>query len=543
MAAFRHPASQIVLPLSICAVVCVVFLIFFQVWVFEKKWQWVSVESESPVDPVRISNGMLFFRWVEEKAQQIDAAALNDTNARALWELKESLHRGLVCLQAGLDSEGIVHSRNPVTACLRKAFLNSDTQLDRISNGKTKRQHEDDSPPKEGMRTEDFRNEMRNLGEKLRQAVHFLEMKDTREQGVVQSKDDRTWFMSSLYGHPENGNPETFSFPSQQSRERLLCVQGRNTRDGTKNSYGFAWKDYLPLNATILPGITLVADNYYDYFNPWHSMTALLSFAAWRRENNCKSPRRLVLYHWGELVTDMGSWISNVLEASLGVRLQPDPLNYQQEIVCFEQAVVHRRGMAGMSLEKLKLVLNMVRCMVRKFCRVEAGRHFQGKLLTMNLTLLVRSGARGFKNESGVVTVIEKVCKNVEGCKFTVAHIANLSFCEQMTNMMFMTTGSSIMEMFPKGWLEYAGNGQYIYKWLADWIGLQHEGTWRDPDGPDCPYPSTEQLRCFFVFKDSQIAHNETYLSAWLSQVLEKLEGRLRIAGDKDIPYSECPCE
>jgi hypothetical protein len=32
----------------------------------------------------------------------------------------------------------------------------------------------------------------------------------------------------------------------------------------------------------------------------------------------------------------------------------------------------------------------------------------------------------------------------------------------QLANMIFMSPGGRVLEMFPKGWLELAGHGQYI---------------------------------------------------------------------------------
>ena len=59
----------------------------------------------------------------------------------------------------------------------------------------------------------------------------------------------------------------------------------------------------------------------------------------------------------------------------------------------------------------------------------------------------------------------------------------------QLTNMLFMDRNSSIMEFFPKGWLELAGLGQYAHHWMADLSGMKHQGAWWDPNGEkECPF-------------------------------------------------------
>ena len=70
------------------------------------------------------------------------------------------------------------------------------------------------------------------------------------------------------------------------------------------------------------------------------------------------------------------------------------------------------------------------------------------------------------------------------------------------TNMMWMSPGSWVMKMFPKGWLEYAGIGQHIYKWLADWTRVVHElrymaGSWRSR----LSIPENRDIVMFVVFQ------------------------------------------
>lgn len=94
----------------------------------------------------------------------------------------------------------------------------------------------------------------------------------------------------------------------------------------------------------------------------------------------------------------------------------------------------------------------------------------------------------------------------------------------QLTNMLFMDRNSSIMEFFPKGWLELAGLGQYAHHWMADQSGMQHRGAWWDPHAEkECPDP-TKQQECFLFYKDGQVGHNETYFAEWARTVLKQVK-------------------
>lgn len=90
----------------------------------------------------------------------------------------------------------------------------------------------------------------------------------------------------------------------------------------------------------------------------------------------------------------------------------------------------------------------------------------------------------------------------------------------QLSNMIFMDRNSSVMEMFPKGWKEFAGVGQYVHHWLASWAGMKHEGAWRDTVADPCPFPEDDR-RCMSVFKNAKIGHNETVFSEWARSVIK----------------------
>lgn len=89
----------------------------------------------------------------------------------------------------------------------------------------------------------------------------------------------------------------------------------------------------------------------------------------------------------------------------------------------------------------------------------------------------------------------------------------------QLTNMVFMSPGGRVMEMFPKGWLELAGRGQFIYKYFAEWIGLHHQGYWRDLEHADCPF-GNDGVRCMTHYKDLPVGINVTHISTWLRHVV-----------------------
>ena len=95
----------------------------------------------------------------------------------------------------------------------------------------------------------------------------------------------------------------------------------------------------------------------------------------------------------------------------------------------------------------------------------------------------------------------------------------------QMTNLFMMDRNSSIMEFFPKGWKELAGVGQLVYRWMASWSGMKHQGYWRDPVGDPCPYPENDR-RCMSFYKNGRIGCNETQFSEWAKNVLAEVKAR-----------------
>jgi hypothetical protein len=145
----------------------------------------------------------------------------------------------------------------------------------------------------------------------------FKPLKDTRFPGL--SDTDTNWFMSGLRGRKEGGgHPEAFDLPRDDPSDRILCLRGRNIRDGTKNSYGLFHPSALPPYATLLNGTTWVNDNYWDYKNLWHGMGAVVNIGMWHTRNECIKPDRMLLYHWGEFRNSSTKWLFSLLHAIVG---------------------------------------------------------------------------------------------------------------------------------------------------------------------------------------------------------------------------------
>jgi hypothetical protein len=271
----------------------------------------------------------------------------------------------------------------------------------------------------------------------------FLPLKDIKQP--VTPENEGNWFMSSVVAKPGSGLGEILDFPSDDPEGRLLCLQGSANDDGSKNSYGFLHKkDLIKLGARFREGITLVVENYWNYDNPWHSMSAMLGFAFWRAEfGACMVPERVVMYHLGEFQEKMGSWIANVMHATMGKSLKIDNLgNSGNEPaargapVCFERAVVQRRGLGGIPSDNLRDLFDMVRCKARKFCAIDTEENARntGSTMKVKVTLLTRTGARAFRNTSAVAAVVKGECAKVPECHFRVATMEGLSFCEQVSS-------------------------------------------------------------------------------------------------------------
>jgi hypothetical protein len=92
------------------------------------------------------------------------------------------------------------------------------------------------------------------------------------------------------------------------------------------------------------------------------------------------------------------------------------------------------------SKERLRGAFDLMRCKARARCGVVdvppgAGNGTRGGAAgppAVRVTLLLRRGARAFKDEAAVRRVFEKECARVAGCVVTTAHTDNLTFCDQV---------------------------------------------------------------------------------------------------------------
>ncbi|PKI73557.1 hypothetical protein CRG98_006138 [Punica granatum] len=349
--------------------------------------------------------------------------------------------------------------------------------------------------------------------------------------------------MSSLNDTLEEDEAEYLHFPSQASNRRLLCLKGRDMRNGSRNSYSLAWPGNLPEQAVLLKGLTFVSDSYYDYKNLWHGFNALTPFIRWSMKNGCAKSSQWILYHWGELRDGTGSWVQHLMEAIYGeLRIERFEGRVGDGSYCFEEAVVMRHNMGRMGKEKKLKLCDLLRCKASEPCGVKGGNvevNDRGDPL-ITLTLLMRRGSRSFKNASAVIDVFAKECERVSGCQLKVVQSEELSFCDQvrvmsgtdivvsphggqLTNMLFMDRGSSVMEFFPRGWLEYAGVGRYAHHWMADQSGMKPRGAWWEPLGnKDCPNPK-DDIDCFQFYKGGKVGHNETHFAKWAKDVLNQV--------------------
>ncbi|KAG6544208.1 hypothetical protein Mapa_014408 [Marchantia paleacea] len=543
---------------SVCVIMCI------QLWVYERKWS-----EHHPDDP-----GTNTFKTQNSTLDDDGLEASDNPEVRVRVVDESSTLREILEAVSMCAADPGAEVQADTAECLEKLFMEYPA-LRTLQQAPRLEEESSHQRTSDKILIEALENQIANLSQMLQASTDFLELKDTREAGL--SDGDRSWFMSAVRSSAaqRNGLPEMFEFPSALSNGRILCFLGNDSSDGTKNRYGLAFKGYLPRGATLLPGLTLVADNYWDYTNIWHGMSALVGFVSWRVAESCVRPSRLLLFHWGELVPSMGAWIDSVLHAAFGARLPVERLGQAAPggpgPVCLERAVVNRRGLGGMSLPNMNAMFLAVRCRARKFCAVDVRGARVGS--GIRLTLLIRSGARSLANVTAVTDILSDECRKVDLCQLEISSIADLSFCDQvalmsrtdvllsthgaqLTNMMFMSEGGYVMEMMPKGWLEFAGVGQYIYTWLAEWTRLKHEGIWRDTDGPDCPFDASETLKCFFFFKDIHVGLNHTHLALWTAQVLQKAQlnkqqqeaaaaglNNTQIAAADAVGGGSCPCD
>ncbi|GJM98557.1 hypothetical protein PR202_ga15581 [Eleusine coracana subsp. coracana] len=386
--------------------------------------------------------------------------------------------------------------------------------------------------------------------DRLRASATFLPLKDTR-QGA------ETWFISTLNATSDpDGEARNLVFPSASSAGRLLCLAAPSRRDGTKNSYALAWRDALPRGAALLSGLAFVSETAYDHVNIWHGLSSFVPFASWHERGRCRArPARWALFHHGEVRTATSAWLATLAEATTGVKVAIETFD-RPGPVCLEEAVVFRANVAGMNNERLLRAADFMRCKARAHCRV-AGTPDPSAL---RVTLLFRRGGRAFKDEAAVERVFRKECARVAGCRVTAAHAdGNMTFCDQvrllsgtdvlvsahgaqMTNLLFMDRNSSVMELYPMGWKERAGGGQYVFRWMAGWAGMRHEGSWWDDTTDVEPCPDSPDI--YSCWKNRRIGHDEAYFATWAARVFAAAKERKATgaAGERGRDAKICQC-
>lgn len=262
----------------------------------------------------------------------------------------------------------------------------------------------------------------------LRDSVAFLPLKDLRY--ADDPMNGNTWFMSSVKDTFDPDDSEYLHFPSNSSNGRLLCLLPRDRHDGAANSYGFAYPQALPYGGTLFPGLTYVSDTQYDYSNLWHGLNAVVPFIGWHMRRGCAvPPARWVLFHWGELRTDMAAWLKSLAEATIG-KVKIETFEGVEGPACFEEAVVFRHNQGGIAKKRLREVYDRIRCLARESCNVEMEKIKVKD--EVGMTVLLRNGARSFKNETAVVRIFEEVCAKVKNCRVMAAKSDNLTFCDQV---------------------------------------------------------------------------------------------------------------
>ncbi|TVU05731.1 hypothetical protein EJB05_48910, partial [Eragrostis curvula] len=385
-----------------------------------------------------------------------------------------------------------------------------------------------------------------DLVERLRGTNTFLPLRDARER-------PGQWFISALKNdssEPE-GEARNLVLPSAASYGRVLCVAAPPGVDAT---YALAWRDALPRGAALRPGLAFVSESFYDYRNPWHGLAALAPFVSWHTRSGCAPPARWPLFQNGAARSGMSGWLTTLAQAATGAEMVVEPFA-TPEPVCFEMAVVFRRNMEGLSKERLRVAYDFMRCKARAHCGVvDVPSKAGDDPSDLRVTLLFRSGTKAFKDEAAVTRVFEKECAHVAGCAVTAVQEDNLTFCDrvrllsdtdvlisshgaQMTNLLFMEPGSSIMEFYPKGWRERAGGGQFVYRWMAAKAGMRHEGSWWDPDGEPCP-GSDDVLSCY---KDRQIGMDADYFAQWAAKVFTMAKERKKFLAALGVMAEEGP--
>jgi hypothetical protein len=103
----------------------------------------------------------------------------------------------------------------------------------------------------------------------------------------------------------------------------------------------------------------------------------------------------------------------------------------------------------------------------------------------------------------------------------------------QMTNLVFMDRSSSTMEFCPMGWRQRAAGRQFVFRWMASCVGMQHRGSWWDPAGDLCPSGNPDKCSCY---KNRQIGMDQAYFSKFAAKVFNATkEHKMGITGEESV--------
>ncbi|KAK7319458.1 hypothetical protein RJT34_04179 [Clitoria ternatea] len=201
----------------------------------------------------------------------------------------------------------------------------------------------------------------------------------------------------------ENGEVQYQKFPSKSPKGRVLWLKGRDTHDGSWNSYALACPEGLPYNTTFMEGLAFVSYNHYNYDHR-HGLSAMVPFVAWHKMNNCPGfPQGGSCIIGVSLDSRWAFWLGTLMEATFNgpqIIERFDGVG-EESPVCFEEAVVMRHT-------------------TRVACQGIEGW---------------RTGPRSFKNETIVAEIFHKECAKIKGFQFMVAHSIISPFVSSWSGM------------------------------------------------------------------------------------------------------------
>ena len=102
--------------------------------------------------------------------------------------------------------------------------------------------------------------------------------------------------------------------------------------------------------------------------------------------------------------------------------------------ICFQKAVVSRLGLGGVPGEMFRQIYAQIRCQVRTLCSLPTTRSttIPSAKEDINVTLMIRSGAREWKDPKAWERVVANRCAKVDGCRWSSMYVTNMTFCEQV---------------------------------------------------------------------------------------------------------------